>query len=91
MKHVISLKPISAMSVSPQRQKRIRAEKFSALSHHSLKLSLSPPQNYDSWIDEDNMQIPISDNLRGWLVTKNLEGFIKVAEAEPHPRAEDLL
>ena len=64
MKHVISLKPISAMYVSPQRQKRIRVEKFSALPFHSLKLCSSPPQNYDSLIDEDNMLIPVFDNLR---------------------------
>ena len=91
MKHVISLKPISAMYVSPQRQKRIRAEKFSALPFHSLKLCSSPPQNYDSLIDEDNMSIPVSDNLCRWLLRNNLQGFLKVVEAEPHLHVEALL
>ena len=91
MKRVISLKPISTKSVSPQKQKRIRAERFSAFPRHSLKLSSPPPQNDKSVINEDNMPIPVSDNLRQWLVSKNLQDYIKVAAAEPHPRAEDLL
>ena len=37
------------------------------------------------------MSIPVSDDLRRWLVRNNLQGFIKVAEAEPHPRADLLL
>ena len=91
MQRVISLKPISATSVSPQRQKRIRAEKFSALPRHSLKLSSPPPQNDDSLIDEDSMLIPVSNDLRRWFVLNNLQGFIIVVEAEPHPCAKDLL
>ena len=37
------------------------------------------------------MPIPVSDELRQWLHNKNLQGFIKVAKAEPHPQAEALL
>ena len=74
MKCVISLKPIFAMFVSPQRQKRIHAEKFSALSHHSLQHSSPPAQSDDPLIDEDNMPIPVSDDLRRWLVRNNLQG-----------------
>ena len=37
------------------------------------------------------MPIPISENLRQWLVSKNLQGYINVAEAEPHPNVAELL
>ena len=33
------------------------------------------------------MPITISDNLRLWLETKNLQGYIRIAEASPHPNA----
>ena len=91
MQRVISLKHISTTSVSPQRQKRIRAERFSAYPRHNLKLSSPPPQNFDSLVDDDNMAIYVSDNLWQWLANKNLQGFIKVAEVEPHPRAAEIL
>ena len=68
MQRVISLKPISATSVSPQKQKRIRAERFCAfaLSRPNLKLcfDLSPTQNFESSVDEENMVIYVFDNLR---------------------------
>ena len=31
------------------------------------------------------MSIPISDSLRLWLETKNLQGYIRIAEESPHP------
>ena len=37
------------------------------------------------------MMIYVSDNLRQWLVNKNLQGFMKVAEVEPHPCAAEIL
>ena len=37
------------------------------------------------------MPIPVSDELCQWLHNRNLQGFIKVAEADPHPQAEELL
>ena len=37
------------------------------------------------------MPIPISDNLRTWLESKNLQGYISIAEAEPHPNVAELL
>ena len=37
------------------------------------------------------MPIIVSDELRDWLVRNNLQGFLKVAEAESHPRAEALM
>ena len=37
------------------------------------------------------MSIPISDNLRQWLTRKNLQGYISIAEAEPHPNSGELL
>ena len=37
------------------------------------------------------MPIQVSDALRNWLECKNLQGFLKVAEVEPHPRAEALM
>ena len=37
------------------------------------------------------MPIHVSDNLCQWLVNKNLQGFIQVAEAEPHPRVAEIL
>ena len=91
MQRVICLKPIFATTVSPQRQKRIRAERFSVYPRHNLKLSSSPPQNFDSLVDDDNMAIYVSDNLRQWLINKNLQRFIKVAKVEPHPRAAEIL
>ena len=33
------------------------------------------------------MPITLSDNLRSWLETKNLQGYIRIAEASPHPNA----
>ena len=41
--------------------------------------------------EDHKMPIPVSDELRQWLHSRNLQGFIKVAEAEPHPQAEALL
>ena len=37
------------------------------------------------------MPIPISDNLRQWLERKNLQGYIRIAEATPHPNVAELL
>ena len=37
------------------------------------------------------MSIHVSDELRQWPSNKNLQGFIKVAEAEPHPNADTLI
>ena len=36
------------------------------------------------------MPILISDRLRLWLETKNLQGYIRIAEASPHPKAVEL-
>ena len=36
------------------------------------------------------MSIPISAALRRWLVEKRLDGYIKVVEAPPHPKALDI-
>ena len=33
------------------------------------------------------MPIPVSDRLRQWLQTKGLQGYLKVADVEPHPQA----
>ena len=91
MQKFISLKPISVTSVSPQKQKRIRAHRFSDLPHHSQRRFPSPSQDNALTSDDDNMPIPVSDDLRSWLVRNNLQGFIRVAEAEPHPQAEALM
>ena len=37
------------------------------------------------------MPIPVSDELRSWLERNNLQGFLKVAKAEPHPRVEAVM
>ena len=37
------------------------------------------------------MPIPVSDELRQWLHNRKIQGFIKVAEADPHPQAEALV
>ena len=87
MQRVISLKPIPSSFVSPHRQKCIRVERFSALNHDSLKLASHPPQHFNFLSEDENMLIHVFDNLRQWLVSKNLQGFIQVVEAEPHPRA----
>ena len=36
------------------------------------------------------MTIAISTALRRWLLEKGFEGYIKVAEAPPHPNALDI-
>ena len=63
MQRVISLEPISVSSFSAERQKRIRAEQFSALPHHSLKSFPPPPQQVNISCDDENMPIHVSDNL----------------------------
>ena len=90
MQRVISLKPISSSSVSPQSQKRIRAERFAVLPNHNLKTSSLASPCFAPTKDEI-MPIPISDNLRHWLESKNLQGYISIAEAEPHPNSGELL
>ena len=91
MQRVISIKPISVTTVSPQKLKRIRVEKFSILPRHSLQRFSPLPQRDDLLIDEENMPILVSDDLRSWLIRNNLKGFLKVAEAELHPHAEALM
>ena len=91
MQTLISLKPISVSSISPQKQKRIRAHGFSDfLNHHEQSFS-SPSRRYLLSIENNKMPIPVSDESRPWLLNKNMQGFIKVAEAEPHPQVEALL
>ena len=80
MQKINSLKPISVMSVSPQKQKRIRAHKFFDLLRHSPQRFPPPPQSDDLSMDDDNMPIIVFDNLRRWLVRNNLQGFLKVVE-----------
>ena len=41
--------------------------------------------------DDDEMPIPVFYDLHQWLIHKNMQGFIKVAKAEPHPQAEALM
>ena len=91
MQRVISLKPISVISISPQKQKRIRAHKFSDFPLHSPQCFPQPSHNDDLSIDNDNMPIFVSDELRSWLICNNLEGFLKVVDVEPHPHAEALM
>ena len=89
MQRVISLKPISSSSISPQSQKRIRVERFAILLNPNLQTSPPASPRFAS-IEEDIMPIPISDNLRQWLETKNLQGYIRIAEAAPHPNVAKL-
>ena len=37
------------------------------------------------------MPVPISDNLRHWLISKNPQEYIRIAEVEPHTNAVELL
>ena len=37
------------------------------------------------------MPIPVFDNLRQWLTNKDLQGFLKVADSDPHPRASEII
>ena len=55
-------------------------------------LQTSPPTSprFTS-TEEDIMSIPISDSLRQWLETKNLQGYIRIAEATPHPNTAKLV
>ena len=72
-----------------------RSHRFSASCHsqHSDRFADSPsPSPADDLSTEaDDMPIPVSDELRQWLISNNLQGFIKVAEAEPHPNADTLI
>ena len=90
MQKVISLKPISSSSVSPQSQKRIQAERFAILPNHNLKTSSVVPQRFKP-TENEIMSIPILENLRQWLVSKNRQGYISIAEVEPHPNAAEHL
>ena len=90
MQRVISLKPISSSSILPQSQKRIRAERFVILLNPNLQTSPPASPSFAS-TEEENMSIPISDSLRQWLETKNLQGYIRIAEAAPHPNAAELV
>ena len=90
MQRVISLKPISSSSILPQSQKRIRAERFAILLNPNLRTS--PPASPSfALTEQENMLIPISDSLCLWLETKNLQGYIQIAEAAPHPNAAELV
>ena len=90
MQRVISLKPISSSSISPQSQKRIRAERFAILLNPNLQTSPPASPSFAS-TEEENMSIPISDSLRQWLETKNLQGYIRIAKASPHPNVAELV
>ena len=37
------------------------------------------------------MWIPVFDNLRQWFTNKGLQGFLKVADADPHPHASKII
>ena len=107
MHKLISLKHISVSSVSPKQQKRVQITKYSEPScpsspklcfsvFHRYRSSncadLQPSSTSDSeQANTEVMPIPVSDELRLWLHERNLQGFIKVAEAEPHPQAEELV
>ena len=69
---------------------------FPVFHRHSRKNNLCSdfqlPSTSDSIVAEiDIMPIPVSDELREWLHSRNLQGFIRVAEADPHPQAEELV
>ena len=66
MQRVISLKPISSSSISPQSQKRIRVERFAILLNPNLQTSPLASPRFAS-IEEDIMPIPISYSLQQWL------------------------
>ena len=89
MQRVISLKPLSSSSISPQSQRRIRVERFACLSNPNL-LSSPPTSPNVALTEAENMPILILDNLRLWLETKNLQGYIRIAEASPHPNAAEI-
>ena len=105
MNKLISLKHISVSSVSPKQQKRVQIAKrpepayptspklcFSDFHHYRSCAGFQQSSTSDS--EQENteiMPIPVSEELRLWLHERNLQGFIKVAEAEPHPQAEELV
>ena len=41
--------------------------------------------------DQNNFLIHVSDNLCKWLKTNRLEGYLQIAEVEPHPQAEEVV
>ena len=85
MQRVISLKPLS-----PQSQRRIRAERFACLSNPTLLFSVSTSPKV-AFSKAEDMSIAISDNLCLWLDTKNLQGYIRIAKASPHPNAAEIV
>ena len=89
MQRVISLKPLSSSSISPQSQRRIRVERFACLSNPNPLFSASTSPKV-AFSEAEDMPITISDNLRLWLETKNLQGYIQIAEAFPHPNAVEI-
>ena len=91
MQKILTLKPIFVTTVSLQKQKHIRAHRLSDFPRHSLQQLFSTSLGNVLSINEEEMSIPVSDALRSWLERKNLKGFLKVAEAEPHPSAQALM
>ena len=84
MQRVISLKPLS-----PQSQRRIRAERFACLSNPTLLFSVSTSPKV-AFSKAEDMLITISENLRLWLETKNLQGYIRIVEASPNPNPAEI-
>ena len=107
MHKLISLKHIFVSSVSPKKQKRVQITNYSESScpnspklcfpvfhrhKNSIYSGVQRSSASDSGVaDADIMPIPVSDELREWLHSRNLQGFIKVAEADPHPQAEEVV
>ena len=41
--------------------------------------------------EDETMSILVSDRLRQWLHTKGLQGYIRVADVKPYPRASEII
>ena len=66
-------------------------EEFIQLLHKHRFLSLVDPQRSRS-PNHHHLEMPtiITITLRIWLADRGLQGFIKVAEAPPHPNATEI-
>ena len=64
-----------------------RAQNFQA---SSFRFSPSLTDCADTTKD-DTMPIPVSNKLRNWLHNKGLQGYLRVADVQPHPRATEIV
>ena len=81
--------PTRKQSTNPPRSLSSPRSISSLLKHRSLSL-LDPQRSRSPNHPHPEMPTIITTTLRNWLTERGLQGFIKVAEAPPHPNATEI-